>query len=299
MAVITKKNMLTGIKVMDAMRRQVVKLYMDASLDQCIRHSIKYKVNAILVTNTSDLAVGVVSKTDLISAYYAGLPLDLPIEEIMVGPPLYCYPENPLEKSLESMKAFGIHRLYVSPDDGKSIVGVLAYPDIVGLLYRLCRKCKRNLTFRKKDEAPDSGEEHIRAKEIMSVSVKAHSTHHTLFEIMETLSAYRFGAVLIRDSKKIPVGVVSKTDLIIAYRHGISGDMPAETVMNAPVRTCQDNDFLVKIIQQMIFTDVHRLFVHSENPYNIVGVVSLTDAALARSGSCKACIASRFLTSHA
>jgi predicted transcriptional regulator len=298
MAVITKKSMLTGIKVSDAMRRQVVKLSMDTSLDQCIRHSIKYKVNAILVTNTIDHAVGVVSKTDLISAYYAGLPLDLPIEEIMVGPPLYCYPDNPLEKSLESMKASGIHRLYVSPDDGKSIVGVLAYPDIVGLLYRFCRKCKRNLTFKKKDEAPDSGEEHIRAKEIMSVSVKAHNTTDTLFEIMETLSAYRFGAVLIRDSTKIPVGVVSKTDLIIAYRHGILGDMSAETVMNAPVRTCQNDDFLVKIIEQMIFSDVHRLFVHSENPYNIVGVVSLTDAALARSGSCKACIASRFLASH-
>jgi predicted transcriptional regulator len=298
MAVITKKSMLTGIKVNDAMRRQVVKLSMNTSLDQCIRHSIKYKVNAILVTNTSDHAMGVVSKTDLISAYYAGLPLDLPIEEIMVGPPLYCYPDSPLEKSLESMKALGIHRLYVSPDDGKSVVGVLAYPDIVGLLYRFCRKCKRNLTFRKKDEAPDSGEEHIHAKEIMSVSVKAHNTYDTLFEIMETLSAYRFGAVLIRDSKNIPVGVVSKTDLIIAYRHGISGDMSAETVMNAPVRTCYDHDFLVKIIQQMIFSDVHRLFVLSDNPYNIVGVVSLTDTALARSGSCKACIASRFLTSN-
>jgi CBS domain-containing protein len=298
MAVITKKNMLTGIKVMDAMRRQVVKLYMNASLDQCIRHSIKYKVNAILVTNPSDQAVGVVSKTDLMSAYYAGLPLDLPIEEIMVGPPLYCYPDNPLEKSLESMKAFGIHRLYVSPDDGKSIVGVLAYPDIVGLLYRLCRKCKRNLTFRKKDEAPDSGDEHICAKEIMSVSVKAHNTHDTLFEIMETLSAYRFGAVLIMDNEKTPVGAVSKTDLIIAYRHGIVGDMLAEMVMNSPVRTCRSHDFLVKIVEQMIFSDVHRLFVHSEDPYNIVGVVSLTDVALARSGSCRACIASRFLTSH-
>jgi predicted transcriptional regulator len=298
MAIITKKNMLTGIKVMDAMRRQVVKLYTDTSLDQCIRHTIKYKVNAILVANTSDHAVGVVSKTDLISAYYAGMPLDLPIEEIMFGPPLYCHPNNPLEKSLESMKASGIHRLYVSPDDGKSIIGVLAYPDIVGLLYRLCRKCKRNLTFRKKDETPDSGEEHIRAKEIMSISVKAHRTHDTLFDIMETLSAYRFGAVLIWDSKKMPVGVVSKTDLIIAYRHGVLGDKPAETVMNSPVRTCRNQDFLVKIIEQMIISDVHRLFVHSENPSNIVGVVSLTDAALARSGSCRACIASRFLTSN-
>lgn len=296
MAVVTKKNVLTGIKVRDAMRRQVVRLYTQASLDQCIRHAIKYKVNALLITNADDHAVGVVSKTDLIGAYYAGLPLCISLETIMVGPPVYCHPDDPLEKSLESMSSCGIHRLYVTEDNGKSVIGVLAYPDIVGLLYRLCRKCKRNLTFRKKGEATDSGEEHIRAKEVMSLSVKAHDPHETLFGIMETLSAYRFGAVLIQDSQKLPVGVVSKTDLIIAYRHGILADMPAETIMKAPVRFCRDNDFLVRIIQQMIFSEVHRLFVQREDSGGIAGVISLTDAALVRSGSCRACTASRFLT---
>jgi predicted transcriptional regulator len=299
MAVVTKKNVLTGIKVRDAMRRQVVRLYTQASLDQCIRHAIKYKVNALLITNADDHAVGVVSKTDLMGAYYAGLPLDISLEAIMVGPPLYCHPDDPLEKSLESMSSCGVHRLYVTDDNGKSVTGVLAYPDVVGLLYRLCRKCKRNLTFRKKDEAADSGEEHIRAKEVMSLSVKAHGTHETLFGIMETLSAYRFGAVLIQDSQKLPAGVVSKTDLIIAYRHGILADMPAETIMKAPVRICWDNDFLVKIIQQMIFSEVHRLFVQREGSDDIAGVISLTDAALVRSGSCRACTASRFLTPEA
>ncbi len=72
--------------------------------------------------------------------------------------------------------------------------------------------------------------------------------------------------------------------------------MSAETIMNAPVRNCRENDFLVKIIQEMIISDVHRLFVQSEDSRDIVGVISLTDAALVRSGSCKACTASRFLT---
>lgn len=296
MAVVTRKNVLTGIRVRDAMRRQVVKLNTSDSLDQCVRHAIKYKVNALLVTNADGRAVGVVSKTDLMGAFYAGFSLDLSIETIMVGPPVCCHPDDSLEKSLESMKSFGIHRLYVTDDDGKSVIGVLAYPDIVGLLYRLCRKCKRNLTFKKKGEVPDFGEEHIRAKEVMSLSVTAHGAHETLYDIMETLSAYRFGAVLIQNSQKLPVGVVSKTDLIIAYRHGISADMPAETIMKSPVRSCRVDDFLLKTIQQMIFSDVHRLFVQSEDSRDIVGVISLTDAALVRSGSCRACTASRFLT---
>ncbi len=296
MAVLTGKNVLTGITVRDAMRRQVVKLSADASLDQCIRHAIKYKVNALLVADYHDQAIGVVSKTDLMGAYYAGFSTDLSLDTIMVSPPVYCHPDDPLEKSLETMKSCKIHRLYVTDDAGKSVIGVLAYPDIVGLLYRLCRNCKKNLLIRRKDETHNSVEKHIRAKEVMSVSVKAHGNHDTLFEIMETLSAYRFGAVLIRNTEKMPVGVVSKTDLIIAYRHGISADMPAEKIMHAPVRKCRENDFLLKIIQEMILSDVHRLFVQNEDARDIVGVVSLTDAALIRSGSCKACTASRFLT---
>ena len=297
MAVVTRKNVLTGIKVRDAMRRQVIKLSVDASLDQCIRHAIKYKVNALLVTDADDNAVGVVSKTDLMGSYYAGLPLDLSLKEIMVGPPLYCQQDDPLEKSLESMNSNGIHRLYVT-DDNKSVDGVLAYPDVVGLLYRLCRKCKRNLTFGKKGERRNNEEEHIRAREVMSLNVKAHDSHDSLFDVMETLSAYRFGAVLIQNAEKDPVGVVSKTDLIISYRHGLSAATPAEKIMNSPVRTCRENDFLVDIIQKMIVSDVHRLFVKSDTSSSVVGVISLTDAALVRSGSCKACTASRYMTSQ-
>ncbi|MFO8084696.1 MAG: CBS domain-containing protein [Desulfobacterales bacterium] len=299
MSVITTRNVLTGIRVKEAMRHQVIRLYMDDSLDQCIRHAIKYKVNAILVTDKTDQGVGVVSKTDLMSAYYAGLPLDLSLESIMVSPPVYCHPDDPLEKSVENMRASRIHRLYVTDDDGKIIIGVLAYPDIVGLLYRLCRKCKRNLTIKQKKDPANSVEEHIRAKEVMSPSVLASSADNTLFEIMEALSEYRLGAVLIRDTQRSPVGVVSKTDLIIAYRHGVQADMPAETIMNAPVRTCRENDFLVEVIQQMIFSDVHRLFVQNEDHHDIAGVISLTDAALVRSGSCRACTASRFLAPQA
>ncbi len=59
-----------------------------------------------LVADADDHAVGVVSKTDLMGAFYAGLPLDFSLEAIMVGPPVYCHPDDLLEKSLESMSWF-------------------------------------------------------------------------------------------------------------------------------------------------------------------------------------------------
>ncbi len=43
----------------------------------------------------------------------------------------------------------------------------------------------------------------------------------------------------------------------------------------------------------MIFAEVHRLFVYRKDPKKMVGVLSLSDAARLRSGSCQACVSSR------
>ena len=50
-------------------------------------------------------------------------------------------------------------------------------------------------------------------------------------------------------------------------------------------------------IQQMLIHDVQRLFVHADAsaPDHITGVLSLSDSARFRSGSCRACSAGRIL----
>ena len=63
--------------------------------------------------------------------------------------------------------------------------------------------------------------------------------------------------------------------------------------MSAPVRTCGENELLEDAIKGMILADIHRLFAHRRSPADIVGVLSLSDAARIRSGSCHACISSR------
>jgi CBS domain-containing protein len=67
----------------------------------------------------------------------------------------------------------------------------------------------------------------------------------------------------------------------------------ASTVMCAPVHTCDADSLLEEAIKKMILADIHRLFVHEGNKNNIVGVLSLSDAARGRSGSCHGCVSSR------
>jgi CBS domain-containing protein len=295
MAVIDNRNALKGISVGQAMRRQVIFLPQTGLIENAIRRTIKYKVNAVLVTDAEGKPAGVVSKTDLMGAYYAGLPFDTPVDSVMVADPVMCRPEEPLESALEIMGEKRIHRLYAADGMTGAIVGVLAYPDIVGMLYRFCRRCQKNLLRRHAPGGDLDVGAHIRAGEVMTRAVSSFSEDDTLMTVIEGLSAYRFGAVLIHSADGGPTGVLSKTDLMTAYLRGIAIDAPAKTVMSSPVRSCSADAFLARVIHRMIFSDVHRFFVHGEDESMIVGVLTLTDAARVRSGSCRACLSSRIL----
>ena len=286
------KNTLSGIVVSQAMRRQVVQLVKDTTIANSVNALIKYKVNALLTTNQSGKPLGVLSKTDIMGAYYAGLPIGSPVEDIMSKPPLFCNPEDSLEKALQIMRSHRIYRLYVTDSGNKNVVGALAYPDIVGLLYKYCHNCEYSSVQQKNKSMPDSVRR-FSVREIMTNEVKSVFSDDSLLQVMEELSVYRFGAILVKNRENYPCGVISKTDLALAYKHEIDSEAQAETIMSSPIQSCSADELLEDAIRKMIFSDVHRLFVYQSKPIELVGVISLSDAARIRSGSCHACISSR------
>lgn len=289
-----KKSILSDVTVRDAMRIQITALPADSSIIAGIRILIKYKINAFLVTNEYGEPLGVVSKTDIMGAYYAGLPSESPLSHIMVSPPLFCNPGDSLESALDTMRTQRVYRLYVLDEASQRVVGALAYPDIVGLLYGYCRSCDRSITNRRKASGESFEETRILVKEVMTSSVVWFYDSDSLIQIMEGLSEHRCGAVLIKNAQGTPISVVSKTDLILAYRRGTPPEVPASDILaSSRVHSCEDSTFLEDAIRKMIVTDLQRLFVWSEASENIVGVISLSDAARIRSGSCHACISSR------
>jgi len=291
---VVKRHVLSGIKVQEAMRRQVIKLPQRAPVDYCINRMIKYKINAVLLFDEDERPGGIVTKTDVMSAFYAGLPIQSSVENIMVGPPLYCHPDDELEHALDSMHQNGVHRLYVVGADTSEIIGVLAYPDIVGLLYRYCRACDKGyLKARRRNQVDEY--QPMKVKDVMTAHVAACLEKDPLLTIIEGITEHRCGAVLITDPENRAVGVVSKTDLIVAYKHGVAVDVSAGTVMSTPVKSCNAEAELSEAIQQMLLRDVQRIFIHTADPTRIVGVLSLSDAARFRSGSCRACTSSRIM----
>jgi len=290
---IERKNTLRNLSVSDAMRRQIIQLDQYTTIDHAVNTLTKYKVNALLSIDEERTPIGVVSKTDIMGAYYAGLPIESPIEYIMVSPPLFCQSKDSLETALEQMRNNGVYRLYVTDHITGNLVGALAYPDIVGLLYRYCHQCEYNHLNREQQLDGDASVRRFTVREVMTAGVKSVRTHDTLNMVMETLSACRFGAMLVTDEKGLPDGVISKTDLALTYKHGVSPEVEAHTVMSGPVYTCDADSLLEEALKKMVMADIHRLFVHMDEPSNIIGVLSLSDAARVRSGSCYACVSSR------
>ena len=288
-----RKLTFSGLRVFDAMRLRVVCLQGNNTIEESIRQFIKQKVAAILITDPRMIPLGVVSKTEIIAAYYGELPLDMMLQDIMSSPVLCCASDDSLEDALVMMQENSVHRLYVVDSmDGKA-VGTLAYPDIVGLLYKYCHVCERGLLNKGEETAATGVIQRLWVRDVMTRNVKSMSQEVGLSLIVEELAMSRLGAIFLFGDAKVPVGVVSKTDLTLAYKRGVSNQSSAKDVMSTTVHTCREDETLEQALRTMIHSDLSRLFVYNDDPTKITGIFTLSDAARARSGSCKACASSR------
>ncbi|MFH2057541.1 MAG: CBS domain-containing protein [Pseudomonadota bacterium] len=293
MPVFKHRSVISGITVKEAMQKQVVQLPIDTPVTQCVRTIIKFKANAVMVTGPDQTPAGVISKTDIIGAFYAGLSLGTPISDIMVAPPLFCEVQDTLETAIDQMQKNSIHQIYVRSEKKNHVVGQVAYSDIVGLLYRYCRACIRSgrcLTDMETKEIP-----RLMVKDVMTSGANVCRASDPITQVIEILSGRKLGAVLVSDHSNPTLGIISKTDLVLSYIRGIPLDEPAGSIMNTPVAICLVDTLLSDAIQKMFLFDIHRIFVKKTDKGPVMGVLSLSDATRFRSGTCRACAAARIL----
>ncbi|MFW5971834.1 MAG: CBS domain-containing protein [Desulfovermiculus sp.] len=285
------QNMLSGFQVRSAMRKNPLRLDLAKNLDQTISCMIKFKVNALLIHDPSrGQDLGLITKSDLMTLYYAGLPLETLAADVLVAPILTCSQDDTLETALSKLLGNSVKRIYVADTKEKGIVGVLSHADIVGLLYRFCRQCEKSLARRRENAGLD---DMLLVNDIMHRDVVSCKPGQSIAQALELFCTSPFSALLVQENTHSIPGVLSKTDLILAYRHNLPLETPVSEIAKFPALCCGRKEALVQVLPRMILADIHRLFVHGAEPWDIQGVLSLTDAARARSGSCRACSATR------
>ena len=284
-----QKSMFSKLRVAEVMRRDLIILPGTKTIAVAIQAFIKWKRDGVLVQDENARAVGVVTKTETMGAYYGGLLIETPLADIMGAPVIYCSPDETLEAALLVMQQSGIHRIYILGEDEKPL-GVLDYTDIVGTLYRFCCNCEYGLRNR---GAGDTSRIRYTVRDVMTSDIATAAESSDIGSVIEQIAANRLGAVLILDSSGKSTGVISKTDLALAYRRGVPVDDKARKIMKYPVQFCHERELLEESIRRMILGEISRVFIYKESKEMVTGVLSLSDAARIRSGSCRACSSTR------
>ena len=107
-----------------------------------------------------------------------------------------------------------VKRIYVLDGDDEKIIGVLSFADIVGLLYRICSKCKKSL-IRSRQNSHHAA---LLVRDVMHCDVVSCGGKQTIAQALEFLSMQSLSALLVQDGPHALPGVLSESDLILAYR---------------------------------------------------------------------------------
>ena len=106
-------------------------------------------------------------------------------------------------------------------------------------------------------------------------------------DIVHLLGAHGIHAVVVVDDGEMPLGVVSRTDLVLA-RQGRSSqaarDLRADQVMTRGVVTCTPVTALDAAVTSMTKNHLHRLVVMDREGAKMVGILSMSDVIEATLG---------------
>jgi CBS domain-containing protein len=119
----------------------------------------------------------------------------------------------------------------------------------------------------------------MKVAELMKTDVRTASTDWTLDEVVQSLADGHVSALPVRDGKGRLLGVVSSADVLQAQTEAEDPsawrDLRVSDVMNRPTLTIPPDADIRAAAQQMLYGDVHRLFVELDG--QLVGVISQTD----------------------
>jgi CBS domain-containing protein len=121
----------------------------------------------------------------------------------------------------------------------------------------------------------------MRVAELMQKHVKVVAPEASLAELVVSLADAHISALPVVDGGGRMVGVVSNTDLIAAEAEseGAAAELFENTlvrdIMTPRALTVPPNAEVKEAAQQMLYAEVHRLFVAAGD--QLVGVISATD----------------------
>jgi CBS domain-containing protein len=127
----------------------------------------------------------------------------------------------------------------------------------------------------------------MKVAELMRTDVKTVDIDATVEDAITTLADVHVSALPVTDARGQIVGVLSTTDILSALsettdpemRERLFDDTPVRDLMTPRSRVIGPDADVLEAAKEMLYLDVHRLFVEDEG--RLVGVISQTDIVAA------------------
>jgi crotonyl-CoA carboxylase/reductase len=127
--------------VRDIMHHGVISCPAETSVEEAVHTMQERRIHAIVVVDGPGYLAGIVSQTDLMTAWQDGSTYEKvmhgPVSEVMTKSVVSCMPEMDLDRAIKLLNRNHIHRLVVVEErnDGRFWpVGILSMTDIVRFL---------------------------------------------------------------------------------------------------------------------------------------------------------------------
>ena len=120
----------------------------------------------------------------------------------------------------------------------------------------------------------------MKVRQLMQTKVQKARRDDRLPTVVEAMADQHVTALAVVDKHEHLVGVVSTADVLAAQAESAPGStrwqlLAVDEVMTAPALTISPDATVTEAAQQLLYCDVHRLFV--EDAGKLVGVISQTD----------------------
>ena len=137
-----------SVRVSDVMNAPVISVSDEAPLSEAVRLMQEHGISGLVVVDHSGYMVGVLSQTDLVRSWQAGVDygavMNSPVGEYMSRDVISCAPHKSLSYAMQLLDKHQIHRLVVvnTHDGGRFVsdrmmpVGILTQTDVVRALTR-------------------------------------------------------------------------------------------------------------------------------------------------------------------
>jgi CBS domain-containing protein len=123
----------------------------------------------------------------------------------------------------------------------------------------------------------------MKVADLMTTELTCVKEDSSVADALLTLADAHIHGVPVLDARGRFVGVLSTSDVLeaasecasTAEREGLFGETLVRDIMTTRPQTCSPDDDVKQAAQEMLYLDVHRLFVECEG--ELVGVISQSD----------------------